>query len=191
MSKLWQDALDQLEQNLSPQHFSTWIRPIKLINIEKDLVLLEVPNRFVLDWVRDNYGKLIQRVLSDLSAVSYRLQFDVSGQSRDNLPGRSTDTPAPKTAQTTERDNIIQPDWQVDLHLNRKYVFEDFVSGSSNQFASAAAMAVANNPATTYNPLFIYGGVGLGKTHLVNAIGDLVLKHLLEPGYVITHPKSS
>ena len=80
MSKLWDDTLAHLELNLSPQHFSTWIKPLKLVKIEQDMVYLEVPNRFVLDWVKENYSKLIQKNLSDLSAVSYRLHFDVSNQ---------------------------------------------------------------------------------------------------------------
>ncbi|MDH3870138.1 MAG: chromosomal replication initiator protein DnaA, partial [Desulfuromonadales bacterium] len=76
MSKLWDDTLSHLELNLSPQHFSTWIKPLKLVKIEQDMVYLEVPNRFVLDWVKENYSKLIQKKLSDLSAVNYRLHFD-------------------------------------------------------------------------------------------------------------------
>ena len=86
MSKLWDDTLEHLELNLSPQHFSTWIKPLKLVKIEQDMVYLEVPNRFVLDWVKENYSKLIQKILSELSAVTYRLQFNVSGQAKDNLP---------------------------------------------------------------------------------------------------------
>jgi len=174
MSKLWDDTLAHLELNLSPQHFSTWIRPLKLVKIEQDMVYLEVPNRFVLDWVKENYSKLIQKNLSDLSAVSYRLHFDVSNQAVVEIP-RTTpvvDTPVAVVA----NKNIVNKANSADLNLNRKYTFEEFVAGSSNQFAYAAAMAVANNPATTYNPLFIYGGVGLGKTHLVNAIGNAILK---------------
>jgi chromosomal replication initiator protein len=83
MSKLWQDALVQLEASLNPQYFATWIKPLRLVRIDRDLVVLEVPNRFVLDWVRDNYAKLIQQVLSELSAVSYRLQIDVAGQDKE------------------------------------------------------------------------------------------------------------
>ena len=86
MSKLWDDTLAHLELNLSPQHFSTWIKPLKLVKIEQDMVYLEVPNRFVLDWVKENYSKLIQKNLSDLSAVSYRLHFDVSNQAIEKLP---------------------------------------------------------------------------------------------------------
>jgi len=174
MSKLWDDTLAHLELNLSPQHFSTWIKPLKLVKIEQDMVYLEVPNRFVLDWVKENYSKLIQKNLSALSAVSYRLHFDVSNQVVAQSPKTTpvVDTPVALVA----NKNIVNKTNSADLNLNRKYTFEEFVAGSSNQFAYAAAMAVANNPATTYNPLFIYGGVGLGKTHLVNAIGNAILK---------------
>ena len=174
MSKLWDDTLSHLELNLSPQHFSTWIKPLKLVKIEQDMVYLEVPNRFVLDWVKENYSKLIQKKLSDLSAVSYRLHFDVSNQATEKLP-RTTPV-VEKPVAVASKKSIVNNTHTSDLNLNRKYTFEEFVSGSSNQFAYAAAMAVASNPATTYNPLFIYGGVGLGKTHLVNAIGNAILK---------------
>jgi len=174
MSKLWDDTLAHLELNLSPQHFSTWIKPLKLVKIEHDMVYLEVPNRFVLDWVKENYSKLIQKNLSDLSAVSYRLHFDVSNQAIEKLP-RTTPV-VEKPVAIAAKKSIVNNTHTADLNLNRKYTFEEFVSGSSNQFAYAAAMAVASNPATTYNPLFIYGGVGLGKTHLVNAIGNAILK---------------
>jgi len=174
MSKLWDDTLAHLELNLSPQHFTTWIKPLKLVKIEQDMVYLEVPNRFVLDWVKENYSKLIQKNLSDLSAVSYRLHFDVSNQTVVELPKTTPVVDIPKAVVANK--NIVNKTNSADLNLNRKYTFEEFVAGSSNQFAYAAAMAVANNPATTYNPLFIYGGVGLGKTHLVNAIGNAILK---------------
>lgn len=176
MNKLWQDTLAQLEASLNPQHFATWIKPLRLVQIDRDLVVIEVPNRFVLDWVRDNYAKLIQQVLSELSAVSYRLQINVAGQEKEKVKADARTKSASKEAQVRQSEVIPQNEWQADLNLNRKYTFEEFVAGSSNQFAFAAAMAVANNPATTYNPLFIYGGVGLGKTHLINAIGNALLK---------------
>ncbi len=139
------------------------------------MVFLEVPNRFVLDWVKENYSKMIQEKLSELSAVSYRLQFNISDLIRENLPKRKPiDPTTPPPVQNSEK--IVKKINSADLNLNRKYTFNEFVAGSSNQFAYAAAMAVANNPATTYNPLFVYGGVGLGKTHLVNAIGNSILK---------------
>jgi chromosomal replication initiator protein len=176
MSKLWQDTLAQLEASLNPQHFNTWIKSLRLVRIDRDLVVLEVPNRFVLDWVRDNYAKLIQQVLSELSAVSYRLQIDVAGQEKESAKNDQRARTVSKEALVRQSEVIPQKEGQADINLNRKYTFDEFVAGSSNQFAAAAAMAVANNPATTYNPLFIYGGVGLGKTHLVNAIGNAILK---------------
>ena len=154
MSKLWDDTLAQLELNLSPQHFSTWIKPLKLVRIEQDMVYLEVPNRFVLDWVKENYSKLIQKILSELSAVTYRLQFTVDSKSRDNLPKRTTSVETAKPVVVKEKP--VANNHPADINLNRKYTFEEFVAGSSNQFAYAAAMAVANNPATTYNPLEDY-----------------------------------
>lgn len=175
MSKLWQDALVQLEASLNPQHFATWIKPLHLVRIERDLVVLEVSNRFVLDWVRDNYAKMIQQVLADLSAVSYRLQINVAGQGKEAEQSKLRHK-EPREARPVQAEVIPQNDTATDINLNRKYTFGEFVAGSSNQFAFAAAMAVANNPATTYNPLFIYGGVGLGKTHLINAIGNALLK---------------
>ena len=176
MNKLWQDTLTQLESNLNPQHFNTWIKPLKLIKVEQNLIVLEVPNRFILDWVKDNYAKLIQKVLTDLSAVTYKLQINVSGQARDTLPPPSHPLKNTSALPNSVQGNIIKNEPQNDININQKYTFDEFVSGSSNQFACAAAVAVANNPATTYNPLFIYGGVGLGKTHLVNAIGNSILK---------------
>ena len=176
MNKLWQDTLSQLELNLNPQHYTTWIKPLKLIKMEQDLIVLEVPNRFILDWVKDNYAHLIQKVLVDLSAVSYKLQINVSGQAKETMPPHRSAADESPAAALNGAENILKKTASNDLNINKKYTFDDFVSGSSNQFACAAAVAVANNPATTYNPLFIYGGVGLGKTHLVNAIGNSILK---------------
>jgi len=173
VNKLWQDTLSQLESNLNPQHFNTWIKPLKLVKLEKDLIVLEVPNRFVLDWVKENYATLIKKIMTDLSAVSYKLQIKVSGTPEQIKP---EELPLPEQKKPLQETILNNNEQNNDINLNRKYTFEEFVSGSSNQFACAAALAVASNPATTYNPLFIYGGVGLGKTHLINAIGNFVLK---------------
>jgi chromosomal replication initiator protein len=171
MNRLWEETLIHLEQTLPPQHFATWIKPIRFIRIDKDLVHLEVPNRFVLDWIRDHYSQTIQDSLSCIGAVSYRLQYSIASKNIGTAPQVA---PEPQMVRTVPAANSSP--LSSTGSLNPKYTFEEFVSGSSNQFAFAAAMAVANNPATTYNPLFIYGGVGLGKTHLVNAIGHTILK---------------
>ena len=177
MNRLWRETLGHLEQVLNPQHFSTWIKPIRCVSVDKDIVKLEVPNRFILDWIREHYGALIQQTLTEIGAVPYQVKIEIGTSKKTNIS-------LPKIEETIpEKNQAIKPasdqngkTWNGAINLNPKYTFEEFVSGSSNQFASAAAMAVANNPATTYNPLFIYGGVGLGKTHLINAIGNKILR---------------
>ncbi|MEJ2200115.1 MAG: chromosomal replication initiator protein DnaA [Desulfuromonadaceae bacterium] len=174
MNRLWQETLSHLEKKLNDQNFSTWIKPIKFKNINKDIINLEVPNRFILDWVKENYISLIKETISEIGAVSYKVSLSVPDDltpqkeysSADQITDNATTVESSKTIEKSKLNN----------NINEKYTFEDFVSGSSNQFAYAAAMAVANNPATTYNPLFIYGGVGLGKTHIINAIGNAITK---------------
>jgi chromosomal replication initiator protein len=178
MNGIWGKTLNQLEQTLTPQHFSTWIKPINFVGIEENVIFLEVPNRFVLDWIRDHYTPLIQEILSEIAAESFRINLNVASSKN-----RETTVPPVRDRQETPPENpqekITAPARSRNnaFNLNIKYTFDEFVLGSSNQFACAAAMAVANNPATTYNPLFIYGGVGLGKTHLINAIGNAILKN--------------
>lgn len=180
MDTIWRETLEHLEKKISPQLFSTWIKPIEFVRVEKSQVYLRVPNRFFLDWIRENYVSKIEETLSDVGAVDYTVHFEISPRVRhqEQNANNATETP-PREAVSAPAAPAPAPKAATETwntNLNPKYVFTDFVSGSSNQFAHAAAMAVANNPATTYNPLFIYGGVGLGKTHLVNAIGNAILK---------------
>lgn len=176
MNRLWQETLTHLEQVLNPQHFSTWIKAIRFVGLEKDLVTFEVPNRFVHDWIRDNYLQTIQEALSRIGAVAYRVQINVAVRAGERLAPAAQEVSRSPIVPPLEPRDVAPRDWNSLGTLNTKYTFEEFVAGSSNQFAYAAAMAVANNPATTYNPLFIYGGVGLGKTHLVTAIGNAILQ---------------
>lgn len=171
--KIWQKTQDKLEQVLNPQHFATWIKPITVVGVEDDSINLQVPNKFFLDWIKDNYSTVIHETIMDVCGDQYKVKFKIATQTsieKENKKDQKvkpveTETVLPAVSARVQKINI-----------NSKYTFDEFVTGSSNQFAYAAAMAVANNPATTYNPLFIYGGVGLGKTHLVNAIGHEILK---------------
>lgn len=174
-NQIWEKTLAKLENSLNPQHFATWIKPIEFINIEADIVELQVPNRFFLDWIRENYVQLIRETISTIATAEYNVQFKIA-PSVDNGDKKKKEI---KEIPVQVNKNIIntQTNHKQTININPKYTFEEFVTGSSNQFAYAAAMAVANNPATTYNPLFVYGGVGLGKTHLVNAIGNEILKN--------------
>ena len=175
MNRLWQETLGHLEKTLSPQHFATWIKPLRFVSLKKDQIVLEVPNRFVFDWVRDHYAHLIQETVSQIGAVNYHISFQINNQPKEEQ-NRPLEKRGPLASTATETSKEVFPrEWNPAYNLNPKYTFGEFVSGSSNQFAFAAASAVANNPATTYNPLFIYGGVGLGKTHLINAVGNAIL----------------
>ena len=174
MNKLWQETVSHLEKTLSPQHFSTWIKPVRFVSLKKDQLILEVPNRFVFDWIRDHYARLIQETVSQIGAVAYQITFQIASlPEKGNTPSTNEKMLPTSTPDSTKES--LPRDRNGAYNLNPKYVFDEFVSGSSNQFAYAAARAVANNPATTYNPLFIYGGVGLGKTHLINAVGNSIL----------------
>jgi len=168
-TKLWNRTLDELEKKLSPQHFKTWIKPISFENLINDTVEISVPNKFIQDWIKNNYIDLIKEIISDLSAVDYNINLFVSNSNK-NIDSKNV-------KEEIEIKNVVKTKkWETSYNLNIKYTFDDFVQGSSNQFSFAAAKAVAENPATTYNPLFIYGGVGLGKTHLLHAIGNEIAK---------------
>lgn len=169
MERLWQETLKNLQGKLAPQHFNTWIKPIRFAGIKKDTLFLEVPNKFVLDWIREHYSPQIQEIISRIGAVEYRIQWEIA-RNREDTP----QTEEEKTEISAIPPAVRRP--AMASNLNQKYTFDTFVSGASNQFAHAASQAVATNPATTYNPLFIYGGVGLGKTHLLMSIGNSVLK---------------
>ena len=166
MIDLWKDALNQLEQNLQPQSFSTWIRPIRPLRLEDQTLVLEVPNRFFADWLQDHdFATLIQKVLHGCSGRSLKVELTVKQTERAHI--RETTIVAPPPDVSSDRKERAR-----NIGLNPKYTFDSFVVGSSNQFAHAASLAVAEKSPRTYNPLFIYGGVGLGKTHLLNAIGN-------------------
>jgi len=176
-NKYWQDCLSALEKKISPQNFSTWIRPIRFVDITGNLVHLVVPNRFIRDWINENYQELIEQTISQLINDKCQIKFEISTTKAINNNTISENKPEIEIIKNIENRNSEKEKNNSGLYLNDKYTFEDFVPGSSNQFAYAAAMAVANNPATTYNPLFIYGGVGLGKTHIINAIGNEIIKN--------------
>ena len=172
MHNIWQETLDKLEKEVSPQNFTTWIKPLHFVDINNDQVTLEVPNRFIKDWLRDNYLKSIENIMSEIGTVNYRINIHINAKAT-TTNFKKTETENKKNPKTVIQERVETFDSLS--NINTKYTFDSFVSGPSNQFAHAAAMAVANNPATTYNPLFIYGGVGLGKTHIVHAIGNEIL----------------
>jgi len=173
MEEIWLEAQSNIEKVLTPQTFNTWIRPIKYLSSSNYLIELGVPNKFIQEWVVEKYMVMIQEAVSSITDAKYQIQFRISESSEQ----RKTDG-GPVIAKTENIQNDSGKYRHSDFvsNLNPKYTFENFVCGASNQFAHAAAQSVANNPATSYNPLFIYGGVGLGKTHLLIAIGNHIIQ---------------
>jgi len=156
----WNEGIKIIKEKISQQNFETWIKPIQIVSMEDNKVLLRVPNKFFKDWLVENYMDLINHSLADVSGVPIDIRFTV-GKSEQQASLPKTNTP-----QTVDHQPV-----RIPSSLNLKYTFDRFVVGSSNQFAHAAALSVAEQPARNYNPLFVFGGVGLGKTHLINAIG--------------------
>jgi chromosomal replication initiator protein len=165
MQELWQKALVQLREQLGNQNFETWIRPIRVRDSTGDEINLEVPNKFFRDWLAEHFLRSINENLSALAHRSIKVSLNVN---------QKLQAGAPAPEKRAERESPRAPA-RVN-NLIPKYTFENFVVGASNQFAHAASLAVANQPGEHYNPLFIYGGVGLGKTHLINAIGHRIVE---------------
>ncbi|MGN2390521.1 chromosomal replication initiator protein DnaA [Pelomicrobium sp. G1] len=164
MDEFWAGCLKHFERELTPQQFKTWIKPLKYERQPRGIVL-HAPNRFVLDWVRDRFLEAIEGMAKAHFAAAVPVTLELSGQGVEGAGAASL-----PRARTRVRDPS---------RLNPIFTFDTFVTGKANQLARAAAIQVAENPGTAYNPLFIYGGVGLGKTHLIQAIGNLV--HELHP----------
>ena len=161
---LWNRCIRDLQAELPEQQFNTWIRPLQAIEDDGQLTLL-APNRFVVDWLQEHY---IERILEIVDHSGRRTEVVVEIGSRDKP---RTESPA-----TPSRPAVKAAPPPVASRLNPSFTFASFVEGKSNQLARAAASQVGENPGKSYNPLFIYGGVGLGKTHLMHAIGNAILK---------------
>ena len=177
MENIWLEAQANLKQVLTEQTYNTWIDPLKFLGATNDTIVLEVPSSFFQKWITDKYLAMIKEAVMAVNAKSYHFEFHVAEAKPEAAPEAKPEKEAKSRDKEKEKEKEKDKDKKAEFvpNLNPKYTFESFVCGPSNQFAYAASQAVANKPATNYNPLFIYGGVGLGKTHLVNAIGNQIL----------------
>lgn len=158
----WQKTLFKVKSELSEQSYSTWISPVQFSKFENGTAFLEVPDRFYADWVKDHYQDIIRSALSDVLGEKIQLSYIISDKTFKFAA--ETSVPLPKK---------VRPE---NLGMNGRYNFDNFVIGPGNRFAHAAAVAVSQAPAKNYNPLFIYGSVGLGKTHLMQAVAHSILE---------------
>jgi chromosomal replication initiator protein len=167
---IWNKTISSLEQVVQSQNYQNWIKPLVFSHTMEDMMYIVVPDQFFKEWLEDNYIDLISSALSVAAGKDMSVVFILSQEeSILDLTEKITEKNIKKIVENknyTKNTELI--------NLNPKYTFDQFVIGAGNQFAHAASIAVANNPAITYNPLFIYGGVGLGKSHLLHAIGHKI-----------------
>lgn len=170
MNQLWSKTLQKIEQVLTTQSYKTWIKPIRFVDIEDSSMILEVPSEFHRNEIKARYLTMIKEIVSALTDDALNIELKVAENKHQETDAPEKNVPADETAppEQLKTNSFI-------TRLNAKYTFDSFVCGSSNEFAHAASLAVAENPAEKYNPLFIYGGTGLGKTHLMVAIGNQIL----------------
>ncbi len=169
--ELWQAVLAQIQLNISPANFNTWFRNTAILSFKDGQVVISTPNSFTKEWLEQKYNKAIFKILRDLKDEIKEVEYAISRQ--------EVKTVKEFTALPIDSDQLEFPELKADkeTNLNPRYVFGNFIIGSSNELAQAAAWAAAENPGKIYNPLFIYGGVGLGKTHLLQAVGNEAAKN--------------
>jgi chromosomal replication initiator protein len=166
LKNLWDKTLDIIKSELSEVSFNTWIKSCEPLSISSDTLKISVPNSFTQDILDKRYKDLVANSIKAVCSKLYTIEFIIMSEGYDKEENKNSINQAPKA--------IIVND-EMSSTLNPKYTFNSFVIGNSNRFAHAASLAVAESPAKAYNPLFIYGGVGLGKTHLMHAIGHYIL----------------
>jgi chromosomal replication initiator protein len=168
--KAWSEILESVKSLLPLQSFNTWLKSTRGVGLDDELIQISTPNKFAANWITDKFLDTIMEAVAKYFGAPRRLEFICTVDSPQNFPGPPTPVFRPDLPRQASQLRSPQ-----DSQLNQRYLFENFVVGDSNQFAHAAALAVAKAPMQTkYNPLYIYGGVGLGKTHLAQAIGNYV-----------------
>jgi chromosomal replication initiator protein len=168
--KIWCAVQEKLRAMFSADTFNLWFAPLRPVALDNHCLVLEVANDFCEVWLKDNYLGLLQDVLGQVSGRPMHIKFKVANAPAAPCASSSAPATVEKTRAHQDRPAVLSENC-----FNPKYTFDTFVVGSNNNFAHAAALAVAQAPGKSYNPLFIYGGVGLGKTHLLHAIGQAVL----------------
>lgn len=167
---LWDRVLKEVEKKVSKPSFETWLKATEANDMQSETIIVTAPNEFARDWLEDHYTDLISDTIEQITGTRLLPKFVIPNH--DEQPF-SEELPQSKEKVKSES----KPTYATKTMLNEKYTFDTFVIGSGNRFAHAASLAVAEAPAKAYNPLFIYGGVGLGKTHLMHAIGHYVMEH--------------
>jgi chromosomal replication initiator protein len=182
--QVWRAALGELQVSLSPANFETWLRDTQLVDVDEQRFRIAVPNGFAKDWLESRYRSLISQTLARIVGYSVQVEFVIASSpdavaDMDGGAAAASTTP-PSAPPSGERQQVRLEPTRVGgeggtTFINPRYTFSNFIVGSANRLAHAASLSVAERPGHAYNPLFLYGGVGLGKTHLMHAIGNQVI----------------
>jgi len=170
--ELWQATLAQIQLNISPANFATWFKRTTVVSHDNGRIVVSVSNSFAKEWLENKYGRAILKILRSLDEKIKEVQYEIGKSDLRVLKEK------PISLSQIGQLDLQEFKVQKETNLNHKYTFESFVIGPFNELAQAAAWAVSEGPGAVYNPLFVYGGVGLGKTHLLQAIGNEVVKNL-------------
>jgi chromosomal replication initiator protein len=177
--QVWRAALGELQVSLSPANFETWLRDTQLVDVDEQRFRIAVPNGFAKDWLESRYRSLISQTLARIVGYSVQVEFVIGptpespAEPEASAPAATTSGPAPRQQVRVEPTRVGGEGGTT--FINPRYTFANFIVGSANRLAHAASLSVAERPGHAYNPLFLYGGVGLGKTHLMHAIGNQVI----------------
>lgn len=175
MSLLWEKCLNSLQEVLPPTEFGTWIRPLQAIQADNTLTLY-APNRYVIDWISQRFLERIKELVAEFSdAEPPHIHLKIGSGRQETTATDTTERQGPAVITTRKSVTNEVPNHQSNINPN--FTFETFVEGKSNQLAKAASLQVGENPGIAYNPLYLYGGVGLGKTHLLHAIGNQIMRN--------------
>ena len=176
---VWRECLKTIKDNVTLMTYNTWFMPIKPVDLENSTLKVQLPSQFFWEWIDEHYNTLINKTIHEVLGIDAKLAYVIA----DEKDVEEKDIPSEKELPAQQQNTVEQskPQQEFESYLNPRYTFENFIKGEGNQLARAAAGAISDNPGgTSFNPLFVYGGVGLGKTHLIQAIGNKILKNFPE-----------
>jgi len=184
---VWQNVQEIIKENINIRSYNTWFAPTQAVEMDSEQIRISVPNRFFCEWIDNHYSKLVQNALTQTLGAPVHLLYQVEEESMPSSPYQANDWQSDRKPEAKKSIEIIHSPYYT--RINERYTFENFIVGDSNNFAYAAARAVADSPGkTNYNPLIVYGGTGLGKTHLIQAIGNQAIRK--NPGTKVYYASS-
>lgn len=172
LTEIWGEFLSEIKSNVTQMTFNTWFLPIKPLEMSDSTIKVQLPSQFFWEWIDEHYQSLINKTIANVIGEQVKLAYVISEEKELSLPEKESIQPA------LEKIKPVAQKQDFNAFLNPRYTFDNFIKGENNQLARAAATAISENPGgTSFNPLFLYGGVGLGKTHLMQAIGNRILEN--------------